>query len=104
AGQGVSRNGQSPETIRDLPTGTYFLTLKRNGWPDFSGEIKVTRNATTTVERTFGQGTLALTSEPAGASVFIGGNVIGQTPLSASLPAGAYQSIEIALEGCDPVS
>jgi len=94
----VLRSGQTPQTIAKLPTGSYSITIKRAGWPNFSREVKVERNATQVVEWEFGQGALALTSEPSGANVFVDGRLLGQTPLSAQLPAGTYKSIRLALD------
>lgn len=38
-------------------------------------------------------------SEPAQASVFIDGALVGQTPLEVALPAGAPREIKVALDG-----
>jgi len=56
----------------------------------------VTRSETSLASDTvaIGAGEATITSNPAGASVFIGGQIQGQTPLKLSLPAGMH-SIEV---------
>ncbi|WP_135257516.1 PEGA domain-containing protein [Thermus caldilimi] len=47
------------------------------------------------------QGTLAVTSSPSGAEVYVEGALRGRTPLSLSLPEGRY-AVELRLSGYEP--
>ncbi len=96
--------GQSPQTIRDLPTGTYAVKIARAGWPDFTRTIEIKRGATDVIEWKFGQGTLVLNSDPVGATVSVGNRELGKTPLNIPLPAGKYDGVQLALDGYDTAS
>ncbi len=72
-----------------LPPGRYVVTGKREGWPEVQVEATVQVGQTAEVTLTFPSGSLRLDSVPAGASVRLGSNVLGKTPLAIpQLPAG----------------
>ena len=98
------RTGKTPETLRDLPTGAYTLALKHPGWPDETRSIQVRRGETLPVEWRFASGSLAVTSDPAGANVYIGDRLLGVTPLAADVAPGDYNNVEVVMDGMVPVT
>jgi hypothetical protein len=82
--------------------GDYTVTFTRTGWDPHTETVTVGREANTRVAWTFPNGTLRITSTPAGASVTRDGVPLGRTPLTTSLPPGPGR-FEVGLEGFDPV-
>jgi hypothetical protein len=101
---GAVRTGRTPETIRDLPTGSYTIAYKQDGWPDQTRAVQVKRNETAPVDLQFPQGVLSVTSTPPGAKVYIGDRVLGVTPLNTPLAPGDYQNIQVVMDGMAPVT
>jgi hypothetical protein len=96
--------GKTPQTIQNLPTGNYVLTLKEDGWPDHQQTIKVMRNETLPVEWDFPSGTLVVDSAPEGASVYEQDRFLGLTPLSKAVAPATYPSVRVVLAGMVPVT
>ena len=99
-----ARSGKTPDTVRDLPTGRYQLTIKHEGWPDEVKTIEVMADAVLPVEWKYPAGMLAVTTTPPGAQVYAGDRLLGTTPLSAELAPGSYSDINVTLDGFVPVT
>jgi hypothetical protein len=77
------------EALTGLPPGTYAVVVKAEGWPDLPSEATLTPGGMTVVEANFKTGSLNLDSEPSGATVKHGAEVLGKTPLMIlQLPPG----------------
>lgn len=104
-GQGRTERGRTPATFAELPVGKYRVTYARAGWPGQTATVEVTRGGKAAHEADFpAGGTLKVESQPAGASVTLGGKVVGTTPLElGDQPAGPVQ-VELALADYRPVT
>jgi serine/threonine protein kinase len=79
-------SGTTPATLDHLSPGRYRITLSRPGWPDYSKIVGVSANHRSEITHDF-QGTdVTLSSDPSGATVFIGQTELGETPLTVNLP------------------
>jgi len=96
--------GKTPDTVRELPTGKYTLALKHAGWPDEVKRVEITRGGVTPVEWHFAAGTVTVTSTPPGASVYLGGRLLGTTPLQADAAPGDYADLQVMMDGYVPVT
>jgi hypothetical protein len=96
--------GKIPQTVRNLPTGTYTLTFKQDGWPDHEQTVNVTRNAILPVEWDFPSGMLRVDSTPAGAQVYEQDRLLGLTPLLKAVAPGAYPALRVVMAGMVPVA
>lgn len=86
----VERNGTAPATITDLPTGVYELVAHKDG-RELKESVEIKRGETTAKELVFAWGSVAVTSDPAGALIFAAGEARGKTPLRIELPTGKHQ-------------
>ena len=86
-------HGSGPAaTISLMPPGKYALTAKSEGWPDVRQDVSVDIGRSTEVVVHFMSGSLRLDSDPSGATVRLGGAVLGKTPLVIpQLPLGECQ-------------
>ncbi len=88
----TSVNGTIDHALSDLPPGKYAVTARVDGWPEIREEVKVEAEHTTEVAMNFKGGSLRLDSDPTGAKVRLGADMIGQTPLVIpQLPPGERQ-------------
>ncbi|MBV8485670.1 MAG: PEGA domain-containing protein [Verrucomicrobia bacterium] len=83
--------GVTPDTIENLPLGKYEVKLIEPGWPAFAQTADVNSSNPVEVNREFKGGSVELTSDPAGATIFIGGSKLGTAPLTANLPIGPVE-------------
>lgn len=86
--------GPAPQLASGLSPGFHQVRLSLQGFQDWSGQVQVTPDATTTVSQTLlatptdrptvapGTGTLQVSSSPAGAQVFLDNAYMGITPLT----------------------
>jgi hypothetical protein len=88
--EGPARQGKTPETLKDLPTGNYEVLLRHDGW-EMKQTVTVQRNDTTTHASEFAFGRVTITSEPAGAQVFCGSKSLGKTPATVELLQGQQE-------------
>ena len=88
----ISRPGVAPEKIVDLPTGKYALIAKHGDWEMRDG-IEILRGETARKSFAFVNGTISVTSEPAGAEVLVDGTLRGRTPLRIELPARPHELV-----------
>jgi hypothetical protein len=80
--------GLTPDTIENLPSGKYGVKLIQPGWPEYAQSVDINAGELVEVSREFKGGSVELTSDPAGAAIFVGGSKLGTTPLTANLPVG----------------
>ncbi|MEN6611802.1 MAG: PEGA domain-containing protein [Methanoregulaceae archaeon] len=77
--------GYSPTRISGLSPGSHSLRMQKAGYDEYMGTVSVYSGQVTPVAWTFSPlpatvGSIEVTSNPAGASVFLDGNYMGQTP------------------------
>ena len=83
--------GITPDTIDNLPLGKYGVKLVQPGWPDYTQVADINSGEPVEVSREFKGGGVELTSDPSGATIFVGGAKLGTAPLSANLPVGPVE-------------
>src|SRR5438876_9725171 len=88
----ISREGVTPKTIGDLPTGKYSIVARRGDW-EMRDEVEVERAKTATKSFAFVSAITSITSEPSGAEVFVDGKSRGRTPLRLDLPARPHEVV-----------
>jgi formylglycine-generating enzyme required for sulfatase activity len=85
----ISREGITPQSIVDLPTGKYSLIAHRGDW-EMRDEVEVQRGDRASKSFAFVSATTNITSEPSGAEIFVDGKSRGRTPLRLELPARSH--------------
>ena len=88
----VSREGVTPQTIGDLPTGKYSIIVRRGDW-EMRDDIEVQRGETTSKSFAFVSAITNITSEPSSAEIFVDGKSRGRTPLRLNLPARPHELV-----------
>ncbi len=88
----ISRNGTTPQSIVDLPTGKYSLIAHRGDW-EMRDEVEVTRGETAHKSFAFVSATVNITSEPSGAEISVDGKSRGRTPLPLELPVRSHELV-----------
>ncbi|HXL24794.1 MAG TPA: bifunctional serine/threonine-protein kinase/formylglycine-generating enzyme family protein [Chthoniobacterales bacterium] len=88
----ISRNGTTPQSIVDLPTGKYSLIAHRGDW-EMRDEVEVTRGETAHKSFAFVSATANITSEPSGAEISVDGKSRGRTPLPLELPVRSHELV-----------
>lgn len=83
--------GLTPDTIENLPLGRYGVKLIQPGWPEYAQSVDINSGEPIEVSREFKGGSVELTSDPAGATIFVGGSKLGTAPLTANLPTGPVE-------------
>jgi eukaryotic-like serine/threonine-protein kinase len=86
----VTREGVTPQSIIDLPTGKYSLMAHRGDWW-MQDEVEVQRGETTNKSFAFVSAITNVTSEPSGAQIFVDGKSRGHTPLRLDLPSRPHE-------------
>jgi len=101
----------TPHTFADLESGTYTVSIGRDGWVAFPAERNVSvpfgGSVTASFELSQDVGSLAVTSTPVGGAIFIDGEGTGEvTPFTFSaLVAGDYEiTVELENYASDPSS
>lgn len=84
-----SRDGVTPQTIADLPTGKYSVVVHRGTW-EMRDQVEVQRAETAHKTFAFVAAPVKITSEPTGAEITIDGSPRGRTPLEINLPATSH--------------
>ncbi|HEY5622541.1 MAG TPA: PEGA domain-containing protein [Gammaproteobacteria bacterium] len=92
--------GQTPLTVSLAPGRAHSLTLAKAGYDAIEQELSVAADSgrTLRLEMTARMGTVEVSSEPAGAQVFVDGEQVGVTPQELTLSALPHR-LEIRLEG-----
>ena len=89
---GGENKGTAPATLRDLLVGDYTLTLSLPGYATTTKTVTIAEGETAQVTETLVNGrAITVTSEPAGATLYIDGNQVGQTPYTSSLTFGSHK-------------
>ena len=91
-GERIVQHGTTPATLRDLPTGDYALALHHDG-RDVTEPVEIKRGEETMKEVEFASGHVSVTSEPAGAEIFVDGKSRGVAPIQADLPEGMHELV-----------
>jgi eukaryotic-like serine/threonine-protein kinase len=86
----ISREGVTPQTLVDLPTGKYSLVARRGDW-EMRDEVEVQRGETTNKSFAFVSAVTNITSEPSGAEILVDGKSRGRTPLRVELPTRPHE-------------
>ena len=76
------KQGKTPATLTDLPTGDYTVIFSREGWPNHTENVVVESKATAHSTSKFVGGSLEIVTSPAGARVMRNGAAVGTTPLT----------------------
>jgi hypothetical protein len=93
----------TPERVQ-LEQGTYTLTARyKDDWPTKQMVVEVKKGLVVTTNIYFENARVAVESEPRGATVWIGTNQLGTTPLSTLRPAGET-TFHFELIGFDPTN
>jgi len=79
-------SGITPLTVDNMPTGKYRVTLRRPGWPEVTEDVDLAQGASVNIQHTYQGTSVALKSDPAGATIYFAGTALGQTPLTVNLP------------------
>ncbi len=101
--------GKTPARIEKLDPGEYQVLMAVEGWPEYSENVRVSNNRSTSVSAVFAKGGFNITSDPIGAGVWVTdetGNQrqVGVTPLSlADLPVGKHR-FELRYRDWAPIS
>lgn len=101
--------GTTPATIRDLPFGTYNVTVSREGYQPRIARVTVSRSVPArdiTVElrraataAAAGTGSVYIDTRPTGAQVMIDGRVMGTTPMRVPELSPGSHTIRLDLAG-----
>ena len=86
----VSREGVTPQSIPDLPTGKYSIGVRRGDW-EMRDNVEVQRGETANKSFAFVSTVANITSEPSGAEIFVDGKSRGYTPLRLDLTARSHE-------------
>jgi uncharacterized protein (TIGR02145 family) len=83
--------GTTPNTIRNLLIGEYTVTLERQGYATVTKNITVSEGGSTLINETLPAGRqITITSQPAGAELFISDRKVGITPYTGELGFGSH--------------
>ena len=83
--------GKTPSTLEDLAVGKYEISLSQPGWPDYTETIELTAKNPIEISHDFKGTDVTLSSDPLGASIYLGKNKLGETPLTVNLPPGPLE-------------
>ena len=88
-----TNKGTTPKTIADVPVGTHSILLTKAGYYDETATITVILNQVAYVSERLDAktGTIAVSSDPSGAMIYLDGSYKGVTPLTISdVPEGVH--------------
>lgn len=87
--------GQTPMTM-SLDTGNHSVTFKKSGYSNYSTSVRINAGQTSSISvvlsETVADGYVSIASNPTGASVYIDGSYVGNTPASSSAGTVSYLS------------
>nr|MBP7553178.1 PEGA domain-containing protein [Spirochaetota bacterium] len=84
--------GKTPLNV-SLPSANYDVTVKLTGYTDFVSNITLNSNQNINASFTPNNYTLSVSSNIAGADVYINDQLYGKTPLNVSLPPATYKVV-----------
>ncbi|WP_169302025.1 PEGA domain-containing protein [Thermococcus gammatolerans] len=92
--------GKTPLTV-DLMMGTYSIKLSKEGYQDYTLKVTLSPGESKTLSPSLtpAYGFLSVTSEPAGADVYIDGNYVGTTPLTNYKLSPGEHEVKIKKDG-----
>ncbi len=96
------RHGRTPATVRDLPTGHYNVVAKRGDWA-LQDRIEIKRGEVAFKTFQFANGSVKISSAPAGATVSLRGKDLGTTPLLLDEVKPGEVRYQLQLAGFKPV-
>lgn len=93
--------GVTPRTIESLKSGRYVVKLIKDGYFLWRKEIELSGGSVVNLmaELKTIYGSLVLNSSPVGASVYVDGDLVGQTPFTVDELEGGEYEVAIELEG-----
>ncbi len=97
----INLSGKTPAIINGLPTGKYDLTISRGKFQK-AGSVNLTDDPTNKIHTRFDYAKVSFKSDPSGAEIRQGSEVLGRTPAVLSLIPGAYR-LTIQREGFFPI-
>lgn len=85
----------TPQTLEDIPVGSYTLILKKDGYDPVSKQIKIRPEQATPVHVSMSQeyqphSPLTILSDPPGAKIWVDDRFYGTTNVTVPLPAGTH--------------
>src|SRR5436305_1905916 len=105
AGGGISVDGEPRGRAAlhlQLPAPTHHLDAHLEGWPDERQRAQVNADRENLAHFVFANGSVKITSAPAGATVVVAGHELGQTPLVIEEVKPGPVSYELRLTGYKP--
>ena len=84
-----SFSGQTPVNLT-LNAGNYNISIKANGYKDYNTSVNLTSNNSVNANLVLNTFVLSVSSNPAGAQVFVNNNLSGNSPLNLTLTPGNY--------------
>jgi len=100
----IVAEGRTPFVLESLPVGDYHVAVAypENGWEPQSQTVTIEPAGTASVSLAFTGGELALNTVPSGATVSIGAEVLGETPLVVENLAPGPHEVTYTREGFEP--
>jgi hypothetical protein len=102
--QADNRAGETPLVSANIPTGSYQVTVEREGWKPATKPVTIVRGEEQRMSFEFPLGSVTITSVPSGAKVSVDNHVLGVTPLrleerppgeiSYTLSASGYEKLD----------
>ncbi len=90
--------GTTPLTYERAPSGQHLLSLTKQGYSKYKTTISIKEYTVTTRNITMGiEGMASIASEPMGASVYIDGVYMGETPWKKNVSAGEH-TLKLSLD------
>ncbi len=96
--------GIAPITVEGISAGTHVVTVKLTGYNDYSKEVGVSANKTTSLNAKLtkiksSSGSVKVTSSPSKADVYFAGQYVGKTPITIKSVAVGEYTLEVKLKG-----
>ena len=95
--------GITPVTLHSVSAGTYTVKLTLSGYEDYEESVRVyagqTASITTTMQSIPTTGSIAITTTPAGASVYLDGVYKGTTPFTLHSVSAGTHTVKLTLSG-----
>jgi hypothetical protein len=92
------KKGVTPASLDQLPSGTYELIFRKEGWPEQKRSAVIEAGKTASARVDFVTGFVRVESQPPGATVWGSGTELGKTPVRLELKPGEHE-LEVRLAG-----
>lgn len=104
SGNNSVATGTTPGYVEGLKPGDYRITFRRDGWSEIGTTISVEPDETANAFQMYEEGSIQITSEPPGVSVYRGTELLGTTPFQQlGLPPGKIL-LSLREEGYEPMT